>query len=180
MVIETIHVFDILSPKTVFSWEEKFDRIFDGEDNALFVSKDKFRSEGDNDIKDFNYRYAIECFKWWNNGKCVWYYSLKFVVCPESLDKTYLETVCDCCGVNENEVEIQDIISRGGGDVSFGTETTEGEKMNYDVLTNIANVFETMNAMRGFYLDRNINPELDGWDMVRYCVEGENVFKKMK
>ena len=178
--MEKIKVFDITGNKTIQSWEEKFDCIYDEDDNALFVSKEELISDQDPDIKDYHYRYAIDCNTIWTNHKCTWYYALKLVVSPQSLDKGYLSSVACCSGVSEDEVTIQDIVGHGGGDILFGCETTEGEEIDYNIVTNIANVFETMNSLKGFYLDRNWNYCLTGWDVIKHCVMGEDMFKKMR
>jgi hypothetical protein len=178
--MEKIKVFDITGNKTIQSWEEKFDCIYDEDDNALFISKEEFISDQDPDIKDYHYRYAIDCSTLWERGKCTWYYVLRLVVCPQSLDKEYLSKVAECSGMEDSEVTIQDILAYGGGDVNFGCETTEGEEIDYNIVTNIANVFKTMNSLKGFYLDRNWNYCLIGWDVIKHCVMGEDMFKKMR
>ena len=175
---EYINVLGIKSPKNIQSWKEKFDCVYGEDDNALFVSKEEFVSDQDPDIKDYKYRYAIDCNTFWKGRKCTWYYMLKLVVCQDSLDKKFLSGVANCSGIYENEVTIQDIIAHGGGDVNFGTETTEGDEIDYNVITKIANVLDTMNTLRGFYLDKEWVRNLDGWDVIKHCVEGIDMFKK--
>lgn len=176
--METIKVFDITTKKTIQSWKEKFDCVYDEDDNALFVSKEEFVSDQDPDIKDFTYRYAIDCNTLVNNHKCTWYYMLKLVVCQKSITNKLLTDVAEFSGIYESEVDIQDIIAHGGADINFGTATTEGEEIDYNVVTNIANVFETMNSLRGFYLDRDWAYNINGWDVIKYCVMGKDMFKK--
>lgn len=177
--MEKVNVMGITSPKNIKNWKEKFECVLDEDEYALFVSKDEFTNNEDPDIKDFNYRYAIDCFTTFKNGKCTWHYALKLVVCPKSLDKNFLSSVAECSGVSENEVEIQDIIGHGGGDVTFGCESSEDDKIDYDIITDIANVFEAINSLKAFYLDKNWNYKLNGWDVIKHCVNGEDMFKKM-
>lgn len=176
--MEKVNVMGITSPKNIKNWKEKFECILDENECALFVSKDEFTSN-DTNIKNFNYRYAIDCFTSFDNGKCTWHYALKLVVCPKSLDKNFLSSVAECSGLSENEVDIQDIIGHGVGDVTFGSESSEDDNIDYDIITDIANVFETMNSLRDFYLDMNWNTKLNGWDVINHCVNGEDMFKKM-
>ena len=164
--------FGFKGEKTIQSWKEKFDCYYDNDDNAFFISKDIFTSTENVKIRDFNYQYVIECYAF----KDKWYYLLSLVVCPESLDSKILEDVADSCGMDKRDVEICDVCLNGLY-VCFGIEVIEGDKLNHDVLTNIANVFETMDSMRGFYLDKNTNGSYNGWDILRRCVEGNDIFK---
>ena len=175
---EKVNVLGISGAKTIQSWKEKFNSYYEDTESALFVSKEEFIHEGDDGIKDFKYRYAVVCDLLGDDDNPTWYYTLKLVVCPKSFDKKKLESVMDFCGVDEDEVTIDDVISYGC-DVNLGTETTEGEEFDYNVVTDIANVFETINALRGFYLDRNWSPFFNGWDIIRDCVEGVDMFKKI-
>lgn len=177
MANEVIEIFGVKSPKNIQNWEEKFDCLYDNDENALYVSKEEFVSEGDPDIKDFHYRYAVECFSMWENEKCQWYYSLQLVVLPEYLDKKYLEGVASCSGIDTDEVNVGDILANGGGSVQFGCEVTEGEELDEDIITSIANVFECMDGLRGFMLDRPWNAVgTNGWNTLKHCLEGEPLF----
>ena len=134
MANEVIEIFGVTSPKNIKSWEEKFDCVSDNDENALYVSKEEFVSEGDPDIKDFHYRYAVECFSMWENEKCQWYYSLQLVVLPEYLDKKYLEGVASCSGIDTDEVNVT-VTKKGAieGDVYGGTFGGNGKGVSIDI-----------------------------------------------
>ena len=169
-----VKVFGIEGNKTINSWREKFDCVYNNGDNALYVSKQEFEG-GEEEVQDFHYKYAIECFEYETNK---WCYALSLVVMPSYCNKEFLSSVASCGCIDENEVEVMDIIQHGGGSVQFGCETFEADELNEDVLTDIANVFETMDSLRGFYLDKAWNGiGSNGWDTLNHCINGEDLLK---
>ena len=173
--MEDVIAFGIKGNKTIQSWDEKFDCVYKKRDNALFISKEVF--EGNTGISDFKYRYAIDCHSMDIEGCCTWIYILRMVVEPKYICEKVLSDMADVCGIGVETLEPLDVISCDLA-VNFGTETSYGENIDYDVVTDIANVFELMDRMCGLYLDKNWNRYLNGWDVLRHCIEGVDMYEK--
>lgn len=153
--------------------DTKFNEIYFEDDNAFFESKETFTHEEDG--LTFNYKYAIEAV--WCEGKI--YYGLYLVPCADSLNKDKRSSVADCCGVNEDEITINDISSYGCN-VCMGTEVVDNEDIEDTYLDKIASVYEVIDSLRGFYLDKYVNRIGNtGWDMLDDFINGNDFIKKI-
>ena len=145
---------------SVVNVETKFDEVFNDEEMLFFVSKETFRHEEDGLTFDYKYVIVGEMY----DDKT--YYSLNLVPCANSLGEKKRSEVASCCCVDENELTTYDIWSYGCS-VCFGCESEECEEIKDEEFNLIASVFEIMNSMRGFYLDKYVNRiGNNGWDML--------------
>jgi hypothetical protein len=170
-----ISIFGITAPKLINSWEEKFYcECNNSGESATYVSKETFVSNEDSDIPDFTFHYVVECM--YCEGK--WYYCLQMVPDFKYLTKEVQDGICECCGIEPTDVIFSDMLAYGGCNIQFGCETTDGEDMNEDVVTNIANVFEYLDGTRGFALDKQWNQlGCTGWDTLNHALKGEDLFQ---
>lgn len=145
---------------SVVNVETKFDEVFNDCDMVFYESKETFHH--DEEGLSFDYKYAIV-------GECcegMLYYSLYLVPCANSLGEKNRSVVASCCGLDEEDLTIYDIWSYGCN-VQFGCESEEGEEFNDEYFSLISSVFETINSLKGFYLDRYVNRiGNNGWDML--------------
>lgn len=143
---------------------------------ALYVSKRTFLHEEEG--MTFEYKYLIEVVAF--DGKT--YYSL--CLCPTQayLHHNIIEGIFGMCGFDDsmclNDIDYGDIISYCGA-IQFGCEEREGEKIDDEVINLIANVYETIDGLRGFYLDKPQNMlGNNGWDKIRYFLYDEDYIRK--
>lgn len=152
-------IFDI-EFNSVVNVETKFEEVFNECDMVFYESKETFHH--DEEGLSFDYKYVIV-------GECcegTLYYSLALVPCANSLGEKKRSEVALCCGLDEEDLTIYDIWSYGCN-VQFGCESEEGEEFNDEYFSLIASVFESINSLRGFYLDRYVNRiGNNGWDML--------------
>lgn len=159
---------------SVVNVETKFDEIFNDTDMVFYESKEIFHHEEEGLTFDYKYAIAGE----YCEGEL--YYSLYLVPCVDSLSEEKRASVASCCGIDEEEITIYDIWSYGCN-VHLGTEKEKGEEFNDEYFNLIASVFETINSMRGFYLDRYVNRIGNtGWDMLNDFVNGVPFLSKFK
>lgn len=174
--MEKINIFEIETERKFNSWEKEFDCFLDDDETAFFVSLETFKSRDDAELKSFDYVYAIECLRDYDNNR--WFYSLHMVPDKRDIKKELIENVASTCCVRTDEVNFYDIVSYGGLSVSFGCATSNGEEIDYDIITQIAHVYRTMDALRGFYLDKTWNAiGCDGWDILCHALNGDDLFK---
>ena len=167
---------------------EKFNEYSRDDDSLRYISKEEFlhdETDCDEDGLKFNYRYVINGDAYCDRGKIHRFYNLYLVVCPKSLCKEKLEDVLDCCGISADEANCCDVVDYGilvpMGDVEFEFDEDNDEGWNDEVLNNIANVFETINGLRGFYLDKPMNRLGNtGWDLLYEAVRGKDLFESVK
>ena len=159
---------------SVVNVEEKFEEVFNDVEMVFYESKETFHHEEEG--LTFDYKYVI--VGEYCEGKL--YYSLHLVPCANSLGEEKRVRVASTCCLDEDEITIYDIWSYGYT-IHLGTETEEGEEFNDEYFSLIASVFETINSMRGFYLDRYVNRIGNtGWDMLYDFVNGVSFLSKYK
>lgn len=153
-------------------FDEKFEVIYDDSERMVAQSKETFTHEEDG--LTFNYKYVIEVIN--GNEYCgtdKYYIDLSVVPEYDSLGKQHKDSVLSLAGVDDCDVNIFDVLSEGLS-LSIGckelptnnTPMDEHEKV-MSALDSIASVFETINAMRGFYFDRYVNGIGNtGWDFL--------------
>ena len=165
-------IFGITLKSALQNVYDKFEEDFFESDHAFFVSKETFTHEDDG--LNFDYKYAIEAD--YCEGKI--FYMLNLVPCANSLNKAKLESVASCSGVDESEVNIYDICAYGCS-VMMGCESVESEDVDEHYLNVIASVFESVDRLRGFYLDKYVNRIGNtGWDLLDDFVNGKDYISK--
>ena len=159
---------------SVVNVENKFDEVFNDGDMVFYESKETFHH--DENGLTFDYKFAIV------GEYCegTLYYSLGLVPCANSLGASKRLEVASCCCLDEDELTIYDIWSYGCN-IYLGCESEEGEEFNDEYFSLIASVFETINSMRGFYLDKYVNRFGNtGWDMLNDFVNDVPFLSKFK
>lgn len=161
---------------------DKFNTVFD-ESESYFESQ-VFHHDVDDDIK-FDYTYCVHVFDWreYDSKKCAIGIQLYLVPTFQSLTKEKQDSVLSCCCIDADDVTVMDMVSYGIGVPLGYVEVEVDENFEYDtdddkiasVLDSIANVYETIDAMRGFYLDKPVNRlGSDGWDLLYDYVNGND------
>lgn len=164
---------------------EKFDVVVSDPSSQIFLqSKKVFRHEEDG-LK-FDYRYCIEVINladWTGeDGKVL--VNLKLVPEFGSLCVQRQADVFSSSGLeNSNEVGSYDVDGYGLS-VPIGSETLEittsldRSRKVKRLLDIAASVFESIDSLRGFYLDRPVNMiGVNGWDLLYDFINGEDYVK---
>lgn len=96
---------------------------------------------------------------------------LQLVPLLESLGKKTRESVLKCCGVDDGECSAMDIADYGA-EVTLASEECKTEEVDRK-LESVANIYKTVNSLRGFYLDRYVNRiGSTGWDLLHDYING--------
>lgn len=177
--MEKVKIFNINGVKTIGDWHKKFVLSCENDNETIYESKESFRHDvGDGFLFDYKYcvRFA-DMSEYYENGNIA--YELLLVVLPSSLHESQIDSLREQFGkdIKRSDVEIRDVISYLAASVQFGEDFCDSWDDVDSVLTNIANVFETMDGHRGLYLDKvwNANSN-DGWDTIRHAVLGKKLF----
>ena len=153
---------------------KNFDERYLESDRAFYISKETFHHDTDEGLS-FDYKMCIESEYCEGNM----FYSLSLVPMPSSLHSSCLFKVMDCSGLEDvNDVDVYDVFSYGYY-LIFGSEMEEKRsKVNKSLMNLIANVYGTMNEMRGFYFDRCVNRVgTTGWMMLDEYIHGKSSWK---
>lgn len=166
-----ITIFGITTDKQ-FSWTEKFEESSWSDEERYFESKEVF--EHIDDDFSFKYKYIIDVAERCWDRKEDFAVSLELVILPESCYD--LDGVAEFSGISEEDVTWWDLLMYGGHSVNFGTTICEESEIE-ETLTKIANVFESMDGLRGFFLDKAWNRiGSTGWDTILHAVLGDDLF----
>lgn len=157
----------------LISWEDKFEVEYDDAEDSVLVSKETFHHDEDDLV--FDYKYVIERTLVEDET----FYALYMVVCNNSINEELMSEIMGFCGLEQKEdVEMRDIISYASAEVMFGNVSEKTDEENTEIYDKIASVFETMDRLRGFYIDKPWNMiGTTGWDTLRHAVLGEALFK---
>ena len=162
-------------------FEDKFDTIYD-DCGAFFESKETFHHEDDS---SFDFKYCVEVIDL--DDTCgEEKYGIKLAIVPmfnslcEKQKKSILESLC----VSEDEVTTMDIYQEDTS-IMIGYTDVPNEGKPWDEcegvvksLAAIANVFKSINGLRGFYLDRYVNKiGTTGWDLIDAYINGGDWLK---
>ena len=176
------NIFGIGTETLYHRLSDKFEAVFEDPSSCLcYQSKEVFRHDVDDDLK-FDYRYVIEVVDlgdWTGeDGKVL----INLQIVPEfsSLCEKHKSALLASYGVDGKELTSHDVASYGL-EVTVGSETFEittsldrSRKVKL-ALDTIASVFESVNSLRGFYLDRYVNRiGSTGWDLLRDFVNGDD------
>lgn len=174
-------IFGIKTNSDNNKFEDKFDIIY-GDCGAFFESKDVFHHE---DGISFDYKYCVEVVDlddFCGEEK----YGIELAVVPmfNSLCEKRKKSILDCSFVCEDEITTADIHQEGTSiTIGYTDVPNEGKPWNEcegvaKALAAIANVFETIDAMRGFYFDRAVNQVgTTGWDLIDSFINGNDWVK---
>lgn len=175
-------IFGIETDHDVYKVDDKFECI-DLDETLFYQSKEVFQHRED-DVLNFDYKYYIEVIDWDAcTGEEKGVYMVNFGIVPmfESLNDEKKSSVISCCGCEDTTPDVYDVHSYGCS-VPLGNVEIEHHGMTYDeceelqtTLNGIANVFETIDRLRGFFLDRHVNRiGSTGWDLLNDYINGVN------
>lgn len=164
-----------ITTEDIKNYEDLFDVILDDSESFLAVSKETFKHDEEENNRAFEYKYIIEAV--YCEGS--WFYSLEFVINPKDMHESIRAKICDSCDVDDENVAFENA-HYYGCTIPMGTERVDGEELSYDVINGIASVFEIIDRLRGFYLDKYQNRIGNtGWDYIDEFVNGNNAFEKV-
>ena len=159
------------------SFADKFETLYD-DGGSFHQSKEVFRHDVDDDL-NFDYRICVEVIDWQEaTGEDDKEFILELKLVPEfkSLSPKHQASVLSCCGIDEAEVNAWDVSSYGLN-VMLASEECHYDELDAK-LEAVANVFESINSLRGFYLDRYVNRIGNtGWDLLFDFINGEDYVK---
>lgn len=164
-------VMGIKSESTPKNWADKFEEVFYDMGHSIFVEKETRKHEEDGFT--FQYKYAIQ----YEYGL----YELLLCVIPEDISEDNKKSVAESCCIELDDVEVIDEIFYGlyvqmAADGKF-VEDCE-DYANDDVVNKIASVYECIDGLRGFYLDKPLNAiGTTGWDCLANAIKDEPLLK---
>ena len=166
-----------------YTLEDKFVERYNDGGEAYYVSKQTF-----NHVEDglsFRYKYVIEVMdfrEFCDEDKVT--VNLMIVPTLQSLSEKNRKSVVDQFGDDIPTFDITEDIARYGLQVALGGEEFEVDDEDSDwedreeireCLNGIANIFETINSMRGFWLDRIQNGIGNtGWDFLNDYINDQS------
>jgi len=170
--------------------EDHFALLWDNDYSAVYLGKKEFVHE-EEDL-NFKYRYGIivtdmEKMTGDDNIDLSIAVELLLVVSPDSMVEKELKRLQEDMGVDqymEEDTMFGDLIEAGYG-VRFGIDYVENdpdEELHkiggvVEKVEAIAQVYEAMDSMRGFTLDKPWNKVgTNGWDSIKHIVYGEPLF----
>ena len=180
------------SADNVIDYTEKFDVVYDDDGQLILESKQTFAHTDDSELPDFEYKYVVRCLDLPRFGAEDNSISIELLMvvlpkywCPDKIQRIVngyggIDSIDDIC--------IDMLLDYG---VQFANEyvgySEDNEDGYYhitdnnevvDTLNVCASVFEAMNGMRGFILDRTWNMiGTTGWDVLRDVLLGEDMLK---
>lgn len=160
-----------------------FDTICEYDSESYYESKKTYRHEEDDFTFDYKMVVRVEDFYELSGEeeyKDKLFFELLMVPTTKYFNKNKLENIAhSSCLEDISEVNNYDIVSYGCG-AGLGSEMVGGirswrSKKITDKLNDIATVVDTIDAMRGFYLDKAWNRMgTTGWDSLHEMVEGKD------
>ena len=155
------------------SIKEEFELLYDSGEEQFYQRK--IKTVSDEEELPYEATYLIHVFDMYEltgdeefiGSKEV---ELEFVVLPNSLSEELSDDIRDSMGLSDDDdMDLYDIVSHGGASVRFGMETFSDEELE-DGILGAMNAVGTMDALRGFYLDKAWNfIGTTGWDVIRYA-----------
>ena len=165
-------------------WRENFEEYRRDDCEVALVSK-KVYIQGEDDNEPFNrlkYRYVIKGVSGNEYGYEKEpgvpgdYYQAYLVPTPDCLAPSELKSVLSFVGLEDEPdlLNVVDIVEYGHG-VCLGSEVIEAkDEWDEELLNGFATALETIDAMRGFYLDRRMNGlGMTGGNFLEMALEGK-------
>ena len=172
-----IEIFGWSTDQRFENWSDKFELVYDNDDETLYQSKETFHHDEDDGFR-FDYKYCVkfvDCREY--EGKGIGY-ELLLTVMPKSLHKSHIEKLCKDYDITPDRIEIRDVIDEVSAIVRFGYDLCDEWDEVDDILLRIAHVFEFMDRMRGFYIDKYWNViGSTGWDTLSHATKGTDLFQ---
>lgn len=182
------------SEDKLIDWHKNFDVIEDCDDLRL-VSKKVYKHGEDNGVfNNMKYRYVIIVFGPDNgmtttnektgevvDAECYAAYIVPDVNC---IHESKVESLKKCYGLDHLTIDEArkclspaDFAQEGYG-VSLGEKIVEAqEQWNDNILNGFATAIETIDSLRGFYLDRYVNRlGMTGWNFLEMALSEKEIF----
>lgn len=175
--MEKIVIFGISTDKKFSDYEKHFtESDWSDGDTMYFESNETF--EHIDDGFSFKYKFIVEVAeRYWEN-KEDFAVALQMVVLPQSCNLEKLERIAESSGIEVKEITWRDLLMEGGFNVTFGEDICKKDEIR-DTIIKISHVYECMNGLFGFYLDKVWNRiGSNGWDVVSHAVLGTNLFDR--
>lgn len=172
-----IEIFGWSTDQRFDDWREKFTQEYDNDCEELYSSIETFRHDADDEF-DFKYKMCVKFVDYREFGGEGIGYELMMVVMPESLHKTHIGKICADYDFSPDRIELRDVIDDVSAVVRFAGGQCEEWDEKDGILLRIAHVFEAMNRLRGFYIDKCWNCiGSTGWDTLGYAINGTDLFQ---
>lgn len=168
------------------SFSRLFDTICDFDDASYYESKKTYRHEEYGFTFDYKMVVRVEYFYEMSGEeefKDKMFFELLMVPTKECFNKDKLESIAHSSCVEVEDVNNYDIVSYGCG-AALATEMVGGikswrSKKITNKLNDIATVLETIDSLRGFYLDKAWNRiGTTGWDSLHEMVSGTDAIRE--
>ena len=175
-------------------WREKFEEVFDNEQNVIYLSKETYKHEEDD--FNFDYKYAIRVTDIaYATGEedAPTVVELYLVPSFDNLSDKNKRGLMDSMGWSEEDevsemwkwidvLEYSYAVRMGGISLEGLSEDDRHQwtdlKAIQDILEAITAVYEAIDGLRGFYLDRPWNMiGTNGWDTLQNAMNDEELFK---
>lgn len=165
--------------------EDNFDVLDDNSEMITsYISKETYETEEDGDLKPFKYKYVIEVYEPEYNDEDDGhdgnlYVTLYMVIDPKDVHPSIYQKVTNYSDVEE--ADYYDFQSEGFNVIFEQSEFKNGEYDLKEILNAAANAVDTINAMRGFWLDRYKNRLGNtGWDYIEWLINNKDLFSSAK
>lgn len=167
-----------------------FETLFEDEEIILQSVK---TYEHEEDGFNFKYKYILRIQNYFCSSRMVeveeevnvYGADLSLMPIVESIDDSYLEKVASCCSEDPENITNYDVFSYGGFVTMGATQGVDDYQDEFKgfseadipaVIALVSNVLETIDGMRGFYLDKVFNKiNWNGWDVLNEIVNGEEL-----
>jgi hypothetical protein len=180
--------------KEKVDFDKHFEEYYDSDDREVYFSKKTFRHEEEGYL-DFSYKYAIvvtdvNAYNGEEDAPIV--VELMLVPSFNDLTKENKEGLIESGGYGDNEIsedwlwmDVLDYsyaVKIGEESIDNPTEDVRDGWVNSEpikaILESVVAVYESIDRIRGFYLDRAWNMiGTTGWDTLRNAINGEPLFK---
>lgn len=170
------------------SFKRHFDAIRDWDsDEEIYISKKTYTHEEDG--LNFDYNYIVKFMNMYeltgdDDQKGKFGVELCMLPTKKFLSKEYIEDVMSACGLESaDEVRADDIIDTVTVptlqyDTIENIRSWEGKKLT-NVKNDIATVIDTIDNLRGFWMDKSVNMiGTTNWDLLHTCLNGGNPYER--
>lgn len=174
-------------------FDEHFEEYYNSDERAVYFSKKTFRHEEEGYL-DFSYKYAIVVTDiGLYTGDAPIVVELMLVPSFHDLAEKNKESIRDFNGYSDDDEISEDWLWMDVLDYSYAVKMGEESIDNptddirdewikskpiQAILESIVAIYESINSLRGFYLDRAWNMVgTTGWDTLKNAINGEPLFK---
>jgi hypothetical protein len=174
-------------------FNKHFEKYYDGDDRAVYFSKKTFRYEEEGYL-DFSYKYAIvvtDTRVYTGDDDAPIVVELMLVPSFNDLAEENKESLRSYMGYDDGEddewhwMDVLDYsfaVKMGEESIDNPNEDIRDEWINSEpikaILDSIVAIYESVDSLRGFYLDRAWNMiGTTGWDTLNNAINNEPLFK---